>query len=201
VLGVLAAVANAAIVSSCNSRTREAGAYPAANDNDCLPDIRLIDQYDRKISLSSLKGKPVLFDFIYTSCPGPCLALTARMKSIANQLGPLLRTRAWFVSVTVDPEHDSPNQLRDYAKEQGAAVDGWLFLTGPPRQIDQLMARFKLQRQREPDGSVDHVLEFFLVGTNGRPLVQYAASEANPAKTAGDVDQVIEGKRLVACNT
>ena len=112
--------------------------------SDCLPDITLVDKDGRKVSLASLKGKPVLFDFIYTSCPGPCLLLTTRMKKIADRLGPKLGTDARIVSITVDPEHDRPEQLRAYANAQGANVNGWLFLTGTPQQIDDVMARFKV---------------------------------------------------------
>ena len=144
---------------ACNKGVEEPPPSAMASGPDCLPDITLTDMHGHKISLASLKRKPVLFDFFYTTCPGPCLMLTARMKRIADELGPMLGTRAWLVSVTVDPEHDRPQQLVDYTKEQGVAdTKGWLFLTGTPQQIDQVMARFKLRRQREPDGSVDHVL-------------------------------------------
>ena len=102
--------------------------------SDCLPDINLIDQHGRNVSLASLKGKPVLFDFIYTTCPGPCLLITARMKKIADRLGPKLGTEVRIVSITVDPEHDRPKQLLAYASAQGANVNGWLFLTGTPNR-------------------------------------------------------------------
>ncbi len=183
---------------ACNKGVEEPPPSAMASGPDCLPDITLTDMHGHKISLASLKRKPVLFDFFYTTCPGPCLMLTARMKRIADELGPMLGTRAWLVSVTVDPEHDRPQQLVDYTKEQGVAdTKGWLFLTGTPQQIDQVMARFKLRRQREPDGSVDHVLEFFLVGPNGHELVQYLASDTNPAKIAGDLERVANGEQVV----
>lgn len=140
----------------------EHGGSAVRDASDCLPDITLFDQYGRKVSLASLKGKPVLFDFIYTTCPGPCLLLTTRMKKIADRLGSKLGTDARIVSITVDPEHDHPEQLRAYASAQGANVDGWLFLTGTPKQIDYVMARFKLFRHRENDGTVDHFLLFCL---------------------------------------
>ncbi len=92
--------------------------------SDCLPDITLTDQHGQKVSLASLKGKPVLFDFIYTRCPDPCLLLTSRMKAIAIQLGPRLCKEARIVSITVDPEHDHPKQLLTYAKEFGADIKG-----------------------------------------------------------------------------
>ncbi len=194
---MLVAAGGTLALGGCDSNSESIGSYSSAEKRDCLPDLTLTDQNGRKFSLASLKGKPVLFDFIYTTCPGPCLVLTARMKAIADHLGGALGSQASFVSVTVDPEHDGPSALKAYAKEQGADLAGWYFLTGPPADVDRLMAQFKLRRQREADGSVDHVLEYFLVGADGQPLLQYLADDVNPAKVAGDLQDVIAGKRLV----
>ena len=176
----------------------ERGGFEVRNTSDCLPDITLVDQHGRNVSLASLKGKPVLFDFIYTTCPGPCLLLTAQMKQVANRLGPKLGTEARIVSITVDPEHDHPAELLAYANKQGADVNGWLFLTGTPKQIDDVMARFNLIRQREPDGTVDHVLEFFLVDANGRALLQYMGQKAVPDLVASDVERVAAREPVAA---
>jgi protein SCO1 len=177
----------------CNNNTETTARYSAAGETDCLPDIKLADQSARPFSLASLKGKPVLVDFFYTTCPGPCLVLTARMRSIAEKLGDGLGSKASFVSITVDPEHDTPPQLLAYAKEQRADRKGWVFLTGTPAQIDAVMARFKLVRQHEADGSVDHVLEFFLVGPDGRLRYQYLASEVHSERIAADIDRAAGG--------
>ncbi|MGA7873979.1 MAG: SCO family protein [Candidatus Binatus sp.] len=176
----------------------ERGGSAVRDASDCLPDITLVDQYGRKVSLASLKGKPVLFDFIYTTCPGPCLLLTARMKKIADRLGPKLGTDARIVSITVDPEHDHPEQLRAYASAQGADLNGWLFLTGTPKQIDAVMARFKLFRHREADGGVDHFLLFCLVDANGRALVQYLGEDAQPERVASDIERAAAHKPMAA---
>jgi protein SCO1 len=180
------------VAAGCNRGVERTGAYSPSGTGDCLPHLTLTDQNGKKVSLASLRGKPVLFDFIYTSCPGPCLMLTSRMRLIANRLGPMLGSKVWFVSVTVDPEHDGPGELLNYAKQQGADQNGWLFLTGSPADIEQLMNQFKLVRQREADGTVDHVLEFFLVGPDGRQLYQYAASHAEPALVSSDIRQAVE---------
>ncbi len=164
--------------------------FPPSSQADCLPNLTLSDQYGKAVSLASLKGKPVLFDFIYTHCPGPCLLLTAQMRRIAEKLGPDLGRKVTFVSVTVDPEHDGPKQLLDYAKAQGADRDGWLFLTGPPATVDALMAQFNLQREHDEDGTIAHVLEFFLVGPNGRQIAQYTPHETKATALAADVLRV-----------
>lgn len=174
----------------------EEGGFALRDASDCLPNITLVDQHGKKISLSSLKGKRVLFDFIYTTCPGPCLLLTSRMKKIADQLGPALGTKARIVSITVDPEHDHPKQLLAYAKQFQADINGWLFLTGTPEQIDDVMARFKLFRQREANGSVDHVLEFFLVSGNGLALQQYMGEKASPQRVVSDIEHVASDKTV-----
>jgi cytochrome oxidase Cu insertion factor (SCO1/SenC/PrrC family) len=195
----VAAITIAAVSQGCRRSGHadvESAGFAMHDSSDCLPNIALIDQHGEQVVLASLKGKPVLFDFIYSSCPGPCLLLTQRMKKIASQLGPRLGASATIVSVTVDPEHDRPAELLQYAKDQGADLPGWLFLTGPPSQIDDVMARFKLIRRREDDGSVDHVLEFFLVGPDGRSLMQYVGEKAASDQVAADVLRVAAGEKV-----
>jgi len=184
--------------SACNNNTESAARYSTAGQADCLPDFKLLDQYGQPVSLASLKGRPVLFDFFYTTCPGPCLVLTARMRAIAEKLGDSLGSKASFVSVTVDPERDTPQQLLAYAKEQRAERKGWFFLTGTSAQIDTLMARFKLIRQHQSDGAVDHVLEFFLVGPDGHLRFQYLASEVHSEGIAADIERAAARGGLAA---
>jgi protein SCO1 len=198
---LLIALALALTAAGCRQGAADLGetrGFAFQDASDCLPDIALLDQHDQKVSLSALKGKPVLFDFIYTSCPGPCLLLTSHMKKIANQLGPALGTEARIVSITVDPEHDHPEQLLAYAKEFRADIKGWLFLTGTPKQIDDVMSRFKLLRQREADGTVDHVLEFFLINGNGHALLQYMGDKVDPERVVSDLEQAATGRTVTA---
>ena len=177
----------------------ESAGFAVSDSADCLPaDITLVNQNGQKVALSSLKGKPILFDFIYTSCPGECLMLTQRMRMIATRLGPALGTRARIVSVTVDPEHDGPAQLRSYANQQGANLNGWLFLTGTQKEIDDAMARFNLIRQHEADGTVDHVALMFLVAPNGHALLQYWGDKISPARAVADIDAAAAGKAVTA---
>jgi protein SCO1 len=172
------------------------GGYAVQDTDDCLPPVTLLDQHGQQVSLADLKGKPVLFDFIYTSCPGECLMLTQRMKRIANALGPELGNQVRLVSITVDPEHDQPKQLLEYANNQAAEMKGWLFLTGTPAQVDAEMARFKLIRQHEADGSVDHVLEMFLVAPNGHALLQYMGDKISADRAVADLNAAAAGKAI-----
>jgi protein SCO1/2 len=175
-------------LSACGDREAR-GDYPAANGNNCLPEVSLIDQHGSAVSLASLKGKPVLIDFIYSSCASTCPMLTAKMAAIAQKLGPALGADVKIVSISLDPEHDSPAELAKYAQSHGASENGWLFLTGPSAKIDQVLALFKLRRTRESDGSITHSISAFLLGPDGHQIRQYNALDVSPDAVAADVDR------------
>jgi cytochrome oxidase Cu insertion factor (SCO1/SenC/PrrC family) len=183
-------IAAALVVCGCKSGT-DAGAYGAANLGDCLPALTFTNQHRGQISLASLKGKPVVVDFIYTACPGACLTLTQKMARIAAGLAPHLGAGVTLVSITIDPEHDGPGQLAAYAHKQGAESGNWLFLTGPPATVEQELAAFALRRERKPDGSVDHVTGIFLLGADGREVHEYEGEIVKAGTVIADVKRII----------
>jgi protein SCO1 len=146
---------------------------PEATRTGALPDISLVDQNGKPVVLSSLKGKPLLVDFIYTSCPGPCRTITLSMEGVAAKLGPALGPRVAFVSISIDPEHEGPPQLLSYAKKLNAERAGWLFLSGGPEEIDSVLAAFHLKRERAPDGEIEHLEEVILIAADGRTFKVY----------------------------
>jgi protein SCO1/2 len=187
---VLAIVSLAAVLTLSACGNREAlGDYPAANGNNCLPDVSLIDQHGAAVSLASLKGKPVLIDFIYASCASTCPMLTAKMAAVAHKLGPALGADVTIVSISLDPEHDTPAELAKYANSHDADRPGWIFLTGPPAKIDQVLALFNLRRTRESDGSITHSIAAFLLGPDGHQIRQYNALDVSSDAVADDIDR------------
>jgi protein SCO1/2 len=167
------------------------GSYPSNNPADCLPALTLVNQFGQPVVLSSFKGRLVLIDFIYANCASVCPVLTAHFAQIAKQLGPRLGSQVTLISVTIDPEHDRPAHLLDYARTHDAARPGWFFLTGRPRDIDALLAVYKLKRRREADGSITHVGLSFLVGPDGRQLRMYNAMEAPAGIVVADVGRAL----------
>jgi cytochrome oxidase Cu insertion factor (SCO1/SenC/PrrC family) len=169
----------------------EPGSYISYNPADCLPDITLLDQNGMTVSVPSLKGKPVLIDFIYTRCPGPLRNDDSQDGTDSGRL----EKEAWLrrlgsevtmVSVTLDPEHDRSRQLLEFAKEQNANRRGWRFLTGNLDQIEQLLTPYHIRRIREANGTIDHVLEMFLLGPDGRQRRLYSATTVTPKTVAAD---------------
>ena len=179
-----------ATFTACNHTAPEDG-YDAVNKSDCLPAIKLTDQHNKGVVLSSLKGKAVLVDFIYTSCPGPCLTETQKMAKVADSLSKDLGSKVVLLSITVDPEHDGSQQLLEYAKKQDVERPGWYFLTGSPQTIEEVMKNFKLIRQREPDGTVDHIIGVFLLGPDGRELREYNGEILKAESVTADVNKAL----------
>jgi protein SCO1/2 len=167
------------------------GSFASNNPTDCLPPIMLTDQHGTKISLASLKGKLVLIDFIYTSCATACPVLTSRFAQIASRLGGELGSKITMVSITLDPEHDHPPQLLEYAKTHEASRDGWLLLTGKPEEVDAVLSIYRIKRERESDGTIAHVATCFLIGPNGKQLRMYDAMEVAPATVVADIERAL----------
>jgi len=188
------AAALATGVAACSPRSAdvaEPGSYAAANSSDCLPAVTLVDQHGHDVTLASLKGRPVLIDFIYTTCPGPCPLMTSRMAVVAKLLGPKLGKQVTFVSISIDPEHDRPAELEKYARARGADEAGWLFLTGTPAQIDRVLALYHLERMRNADGTVNHAAASFLLGPDGHQVRQYQPLEVKASAVVADIDRVL----------
>jgi protein SCO1/2 len=156
-----------------------------------LTDAKLVDQNGNSVALTSLKGKPMVVDFIYTSCPGPCLMETAKLANVALRLGSDIGSKVTIVSISVDPEHDGPKQLLDYSRQQGADEKGWYFLTGGPAEVDQALAGFKLSRQVEPDGSVGHLVDMMLIGPDGRLIREYNGEVVKAKDIVDDVKKTL----------
>ncbi len=107
-----------------------------------VPQFQLTNQDGRSFGSADLKGKIWIADFIYTMCPGPCPMISSRMSELQK---PLENTDVHLVSVSVDPEHDTPKILRGYADKLKAQPQRWDFLTGSKQAVYDLSRNgFKL---------------------------------------------------------
>jgi len=107
-----------------------------------VPAVTLVDQHGDPVLLRDvlLADRPVLVEFIFASCTTVCPVMSAGYASVQRKLGDD-GGRVSLVSITIDPEHDTPGELRKYL-ERYRARPGWTFLTGTREQIDQVMRAF-----------------------------------------------------------
>src|SRR6476619_4077644 len=96
------------------------------------PDFTLTSQDGAQVSLADFRGKVVAVTFIYTLCTATCPVLTPMMSFVQDRLGSDFGPKIAFVSITVDPERDTPQVLKEYAQAFDANLAGWAFLTGTP---------------------------------------------------------------------
>jgi len=144
-----------------------------------VPSFQLVNQEGQPFGSAQLAGRIWIADFVYTSCPGPCPMISSRMSELQK---PLEKSDVHLVSVSVDPERDTPGILRTYAEKLHAQRDRWDFLTGSKDTIYDLSRNgFKLAIE---DGSRDaglpvHSTRFVLVDRSGTIRGYYDATEAD----------------------
>lgn len=139
-----------------------------------VPDFTLLDQTGEEFhSASKLSGHIWVADFIFTTCTGPCPRMSARMRRLQQDLADLPDIR--FVSFTVDPDHDTPAVLAEYAERYQAAPGRWFFLTGPKEQLHELNRNAFLLG--DVKGELDHSTRFVLVDRTGAVRGYYISAE------------------------
>jgi protein SCO1/2 len=106
-----------------------------------VPEVTLRDQAGRPFPMSELQGGgPLAVNFIFTTCTTICPVMTATFAQMRRELGPEA-DRIRLVSITIDPEHDTPAVLAEYADRFGAKP-GWSFLTGSPQDVERVLRAF-----------------------------------------------------------
>jgi protein SCO1/2 len=127
--------------------------------------ITLVNQLGKTVSLDSLKGKILVIDFFFTHCPTICPGLALSMKRLQNSFKENNDSIVQFLSISIDPEHDSVLQLRNFANRYTSNHDSWWFLTGNKKDIYD----FALNEMKASvaDSNVDtafiHTENFFLL--------------------------------------
>ena len=156
-----------------------------------LPNVSVIDDHGRPVSLGSLKGKVVLLDFIHIGCPGVCATLVSKFGEVADSLKPELGSKVVLLSVTNDPEHDRPEQLLALARSSDADLNGWLFVTGKPSDVARVIKAFGVNNERMPDGSPAHITQVFLLGTDGQKKREYRGMLMKPQAVVSQIREAM----------
>jgi protein SCO1/2 len=130
-----------------------------------LSDFRLTDQQGREVRFDQFRGKVLAIDFIYTRCPLPdvCPRLSANFAALQRRFQESLGKDLVLLSVTVDPDFDTPAVLADYAKRWSAG-NGWHFLTG---DVTRLAAQLG-EVYWTDEGSIGHNSMTSIIGRDGR---------------------------------
>jgi protein SCO1/2 len=156
------------------------------------PDFVLRAQDGTEVALEQFRGKVVAVTFIFASCSATCPILTAKMATIQDRLGGDFGSRIVFLSITVDPEHDTPDVLKRYAQAFAANPAGWKFLTGSPEAIHTVESRYGVFASPAPVGELDHTNLTSLVDPRGMLRVQYIGVRFDPDGFRRDLLSLVE---------
>jgi cytochrome oxidase Cu insertion factor (SCO1/SenC/PrrC family) len=180
-VAVVVAVVAAGLWSLRDGAVRDA--FPVLGT---VPDFTLTERSGRPLSRADLLGKVWVADFIFTRCSGVCPLLSSRMAVLQRALREQ-EVDARLVSFSVDPTHDTPEELRRYAMNFGADPSRWLFLTGPRAALYDLIGKgFLLSvAERDPRGGdegelITHSDRFVLVDRQARIRGYYHGTEEEP---------------------
>lgn len=163
-----------------------------------VPDFSLTERSGENVSLAELRGKIWIADFIYTNCTDTCPLQTGMMARLQEEYSS--KSNIQLVSVTVDPERDTPQTLSRYAARHNADAKRWFFLTGQRDRIIRLIQDgFHLSVAAAPNGAestgmIPHSPRFVLVDKDARIRGYYDSRELEAfVRLKNDVETLLKG--------
>jgi protein SCO1 len=151
------------------------------------PDFRLTSQDGKPIALADLRGKVVAVNFIFTLCSATCPVLTPMMALVQDRLGRDFGTNVEFVSITVDPDRDTPDVLKLYAQMHGADAPGWSFLTGEPSAVKDVIRGYGVFAAKSANGDIEHSFLTSIIDRRGVLRIQYLGARFDPEEFRRDL--------------
>lgn len=157
-----------------------------ATELPTVPAFRLTERNGKTVTNADLAGKVWIASFVFTRCNGTCPAVAATLARLQGELADVPDLR--LVTFTIDPDRDTPEELKKYADRYRADPERWLFLTGAEKEIHDLANRgFLLLAKKRPDGKpgdeFDHSTYIVLVDKAGRIVGHF---DGIPPQKGGD---------------
>jgi protein SCO1/2 len=159
---------------------------------DAVPDFALTDQTGKTVRLSEMRGEPVAVTFLYTRCP---IATACPMTATRfAKLHAMLKEKGFgrLLTITVDPEHDTPKVLADYASRLGADSARWKFLTGDPKAVADVASSFGVIYYPEK-GQIVHGQAVAVVDPDGKLSTIYYGQDWQPEHLIRDLEKARKG--------
>jgi protein SCO1/2 len=194
-----AAPAEAAAAADASAATLADREAERVQVGETVPDFQLVDQDGRAVRLSDYRGRAVVLTFIYTRCPLPnfCPLMSKHFAELEQRLNKELPGRYHLLSISMDPEFDTPAVLKEYASRYEARAADWTFATGDAGQIDTVAQLLGLYYVRE-NGLISHDLRTALIGPDGRLVHLWKSNVWTPYEVQRMVRETLTGSQEVA---
>jgi protein SCO1/2 len=160
-------------------------------------DFELLDQSGAKVRLSQLPEEVLLVSFVFTTCNGACPATTHRMTKVQQELqqrGLMQKGKVRLLSITLDPERDSPAVLKSYMQLYEIEPAHWSFLTGNTAEVHKVIAAWGMWVKAAANGQLDHPSRIFLVDAKRNVREIYNLAFMKTGWVADDVELLLKEK-------
>ena len=158
------------------------------------PEFILTDQDGRRFDSARLRGKVIVLNFIFTTCTDVCPLFTVHLQQLQRKLDGRLANEIFLVSITTDPEIDSPQVLKAYAQRHGADLKNWAFLAGSETELKPVWKSFGVQVIRKGRGLVQHTSLTTVIDREGVRRFNHWGEKWRPDDLERDVRSLLEKK-------
>jgi len=153
-----------------------------------LPTFSVIDQNGAAFTSDAMRGHVTIVDFVFTSCPSICPTLTTKMSTLLTRTDPEVK----LLSISVDPENDTPAKMTEFLAKHGKPSSRWSFVTGDPTVVEKTVIQgFKIRVARDKAGSLSHGEHFVVVDKQLRIRGYFDASPSG-------LDALVDRVRVLA---
>lgn len=163
-------------------------------------EFHLLDQFDDSINFpEEYKGNVMLVGYVYTHCPDICPVITYNMRDVQRELDD--EEDFMLVSISFDPDRDTPEILHQYAENYRINQANWRFLTGEKSRVDNLLKKLgiatvktptRFDENNTPIYFIDHTDRVTLIDREGNIRMHYNGSELNSDEAIEDIRQLLE---------
>jgi len=183
--------ANTSIAATTTVSTTSLSKADTERARNYFTDTELITHEGNNVRFYSdvLDGRIVMINAMYTDCIGACPMVTQKLSQVSRELGNLYGKDIHFVSISIDPENDTPEALSEFAMDQSVNLDGWTFLTGSKQKIDNVVKKIGLYTPKKEEHQALILLGNTRTGRwqKVRPNIPYQAIAAKLKELAGGV--------------
>jgi protein SCO1/2 len=166
----------------------------AAPVNVKASEFILVDQDSRRFDSAHLRDKVVVLNFIFTTCTDVCPLFTVNLSQLQRKLNGRFANEIFFVSITTDPEIDSPQVLKAYAQRHGADLKNWAFLTGSESELKRVWKSFGVQVIRKGRGLVQHTSLTTVIDRHGLRRFNHWGDKWPPQELERDLLTLLDKK-------
>jgi len=158
------------------------------------PDFSLTDQDRERVTRSQFAGKVVAISFVYTRCPFPnfCFRLTNNFARLQKRFADEMGRDLILLTISLDPVHDQPETLAEYARTWNIDAKGWHLLTGPPAEVQKFCERFGVAFFPD-EGQLIHSLHTLIIDRQGKLAVNLEGNEFTAEELGDLVQSVLKG--------